>query len=134
MEIVVGFQDARLGGALQAIDAGREEGARLALGGNQVRRETGGCYVEPTLFDGVRPDMRIAREETFGPVLAVTTFRDEAEAVSPAEDHRLGLEPRHQPEEEQSREHHQLDPGNALDPNEELARDGLFERLASHGP
>jgi acyl-CoA reductase-like NAD-dependent aldehyde dehydrogenase len=76
---------------LEYIDAGRSEGARLAFGGAQVRQETGGCYVEPTLFDDVQPGMRIAREEIFGPVLAVTTFRDEAEAVRIANDSSYGL-------------------------------------------
>jgi acyl-CoA reductase-like NAD-dependent aldehyde dehydrogenase len=73
------------------IDAGREEGARLALGGAQVRRETGGCYLEPTVFDGVKPSMRIAREEIFGPVLSTLTFRDEAEAIAIANDTQYGL-------------------------------------------
>jgi acyl-CoA reductase-like NAD-dependent aldehyde dehydrogenase len=70
---------------------GRTEGARLVFGGAQVRQESRGCYVEPTLFDGVQPAMRIAREEIFGPVLAVTTFRDEAEAVRLANDSSYGL-------------------------------------------
>jgi len=73
------------------IDAGREEGARVALGGSQVRRETGGCYVEPTIFDAVKPSMRIAREEIFGPVLSTITFRDEAEAIAIANDTQYGL-------------------------------------------
>jgi acyl-CoA reductase-like NAD-dependent aldehyde dehydrogenase len=73
------------------IDAGRQDGARLALGGSQVRMESGGCYVEPTVFDGVRPTMRIAREEIFGPVLAAITFRDEAEAIAIANDSSYGL-------------------------------------------
>jgi acyl-CoA reductase-like NAD-dependent aldehyde dehydrogenase len=73
------------------IQAGRAEGARLAFGGSQVRQETGGYYVEPTLFEGVTPDMRIAREEIFGPVLAVTTFRTEEEAVRIANDSTYGL-------------------------------------------
>jgi len=73
------------------IDAGREDGARLAFGGTQVRRETGGNYVEPTVFDGVRRGMRIAREEIFGPVLATITFRDEAEALAIANDTSYGL-------------------------------------------
>jgi acyl-CoA reductase-like NAD-dependent aldehyde dehydrogenase len=73
------------------IDAGREEGARVALGGTQVRRESGGCYVEPTIFDGVKPAMRIAREEIFGPVLSTITFRDEAEAIAIANDTPYGL-------------------------------------------
>jgi acyl-CoA reductase-like NAD-dependent aldehyde dehydrogenase len=76
---------------LDYIEVGRAEGARLAFGGLQVRRESGGCFVEPTLFDGVAPSMRIAREEIFGPVLAVTSFRDEAEAVRLANDSSYGL-------------------------------------------
>jgi acyl-CoA reductase-like NAD-dependent aldehyde dehydrogenase len=73
------------------IDAGREDGARLAFGGAQVRRESGGNYVEPTVFDGVQRGMRIAREEIFGPVLATITFRDEAEALAIANDTSYGL-------------------------------------------
>ncbi len=76
---------------LQYIDAGRADGARLAFGGAQVRKDSGGCYIEPTAFEGVRSDMRIAREEIFGPVLAVLTFRDEAEAIAIANDTAYGL-------------------------------------------
>jgi acyl-CoA reductase-like NAD-dependent aldehyde dehydrogenase len=76
---------------LDYIQAGRTEGARLAFGGAQVRHESRGCYVEPTLFDGVQPAMRIAREEIFGPVLAVLTFREEAEAIRIANDSTYGL-------------------------------------------
>jgi len=63
------------------IDSGREEGAKLISGGRRTREETGGCYVEPTVFDGVEPRMTIAREEIFGPVLAAITVRDAEEAV-----------------------------------------------------
>jgi len=63
------------------IQSGREGGASLRLGGRRVRQETGGYFVEPTVFDGVNTDMKIAREEIFGPVLSVISFRDEAEAV-----------------------------------------------------
>ncbi len=73
------------------IDAGKQDGARLAFGGAQAREASGGCYIEPTAFDGVRPDMRIAREEIFGPVLATITFRDEAEAIAIANDTAYGL-------------------------------------------
>jgi acyl-CoA reductase-like NAD-dependent aldehyde dehydrogenase len=73
------------------IDAGRQDGARLALGGSQVRRDSGGHFVEPTVFDGVQRGMRIAREEIFGPVLATITFRDEAEALAIANDTSYGL-------------------------------------------
>jgi len=61
-------------------DAERE-GARLVTGGRRVLEETGGFYMEPTIFDEVGPSMRLAREEVFGPVLAVSRFEDEAEAA-----------------------------------------------------
>jgi acyl-CoA reductase-like NAD-dependent aldehyde dehydrogenase len=73
------------------IGVGQAEGARLALGGRRCRAETGGCYVEPTVFDGVTAGMRIAREEIFGPVLSVVTFRDDAEALALANDSSYGL-------------------------------------------
>jgi acyl-CoA reductase-like NAD-dependent aldehyde dehydrogenase len=76
---------------LEYIDAGRSEGARVAAGGQRVRQDTGGCYVEPTVFDGVQPSMRIAREEIFGPVLATLTFRDLDEAIGIANDVVYGL-------------------------------------------
>jgi len=63
------------------IGAGRDEGARLLAGGNRARCETGGCYVEPTVFSDVAPAMKIAREEIFGPVLATISVRDAEEAV-----------------------------------------------------
>jgi len=64
------------------IESGRSEGAELLAGGRRVREETGGCYVEPTVFAGVRPEMKIAREEIFGPVLATISVRDAEEAVA----------------------------------------------------
>jgi acyl-CoA reductase-like NAD-dependent aldehyde dehydrogenase len=63
------------------IESGRSDGATLRLGGRRVREDSGGCYVEPTVFDGVRPQMRIAQEEIFGPVLATIAIEDEADAV-----------------------------------------------------
>ena len=74
------------------IESGVAEGARLIAGGAQVLAETGGCYVQPTIFDGVRPDMKIAREEIFGPVLSVLTFTDAADAVRQANDSIYGLQ------------------------------------------
>jgi len=76
---------------LEYIDAGSKEGARLALGGRRVRVESGGCYIEPTVFDAVKPTMRIAHEEIFGPVLAAITFRDLDEALTLANDVSYGL-------------------------------------------
>ncbi|RCW64386.1 aldehyde dehydrogenase [Pseudorhodoferax soli] len=74
------------------IASGREEGARCVAGGRQARADSGGYYVEPTLFDQVRSDMRIAREEIFGPVLSVIRFRDEAHAIALANDSAYGLQ------------------------------------------
>ncbi len=73
------------------IESAREEGAALTLGGRRVREESGGYFVEPTLFDGVTPAMRIAREEVFGPVLSTLTFDTVEEAVSIANDVIYGL-------------------------------------------
>ncbi len=76
---------------LSYIDAGKSDGAKLALGGNRVRQESGGFFVEPTVFDGVKPAMRIAREEIFGPVLATLTFKNVEEAIQIANDVEYGL-------------------------------------------
>ena len=72
-------------------DTGKEEGAALHLGGSRVLEETGGYFVEPTIFDAVSNDMRIAREEIFGPVLSAITFSDEDEAIRIANDTVYGL-------------------------------------------
>lgn len=74
------------------IDSGRQEGARCLHGGRQARAETGGHYVEPTVLDGVTPAMTVAREEIFGPVLAILRFRTEEEAVRLANDSPYGLQ------------------------------------------
>ena len=74
------------------IAAGREEGANCIVGGRQVRAETGGFFVEPTVFDGVASSMTIARDEIFGPVLSVIRFKTEAEAVKLANDSPYGLQ------------------------------------------
>jgi 4-(gamma-glutamylamino)butanal dehydrogenase len=68
-----------------------DAGARLVRGGKRVLQDTGGYYVEPTIFADVTPDMAIAREEVFGPVLAVMAFDNEAEAVALANDTPYGL-------------------------------------------
>jgi len=74
------------------IDAGHAEGARCVAGGRQARVESGGYYVEPTVFDGVSNDMKIAREEIFGPVMSIIRFEDEAEAVKVANASPYGLQ------------------------------------------
>ncbi|ALT77029.1 aldehyde dehydrogenase [Paucibacter sp. KCTC 42545] len=74
------------------IDSGRSEGARVVAGAEQARIDTGGYFVQPTIFDGVTPEMKIAREEIFGPVMSVLRFKDEAEAVSIANNSPYGLQ------------------------------------------
>ncbi len=74
------------------IESGRAEGAQLLAGGYQALADTGGCYVQPTIFDGVRPEMKIAREEIFGPVLCVQSFTDTADVVRRANDSIYGLQ------------------------------------------
>jgi aldehyde dehydrogenase (NAD+) len=64
------------------VESGKSEGAKLVAGGNRASVDGKGAFFEATVFDGVRPDMKIAREEIFGPVLATLTFRDGAEAVA----------------------------------------------------
>jgi acyl-CoA reductase-like NAD-dependent aldehyde dehydrogenase len=83
--------DVQLRTVLGYIDVGRDEGAEVLAGGRRVREETGGYYVEPTVFTGVRQEMRIAREEIFGPVLAAITVRDEEEAIRVANGVDYGL-------------------------------------------
>jgi gamma-glutamyl-gamma-aminobutyraldehyde dehydrogenase len=84
--------DTQLRTVLGYIDAGRSEGARIAVGGRQVRAETGGYFVEPTVFEGVNNGMRIAREEIFGPVMSVIRFKTEEEAIALANDSSYGLQ------------------------------------------
>jgi acyl-CoA reductase-like NAD-dependent aldehyde dehydrogenase len=70
---------------------GKNEGASLVSGGSQALSESGGFYYEPTIFQEVRRDMRIAREEIFGPVLSIIGFEEAEEAVSIANDSIYGL-------------------------------------------
>ena len=75
------------------VDIGRQEGAEVLIGGAEAHMEgtlAGGYYYQPTVLKGTN-DMRVFQEEIFGPVLAVTTFRDEADAVRIANDTLYGL-------------------------------------------
>ena len=78
---------------LDYIGIAKEEGARCVLGGGPATSTElpGGQFVEPTIFVDVKPEMRIAREEVFGPVLSIIGFDDEAEAVRIANDTIYGL-------------------------------------------
>ena len=72
------------------VDAAREAGATVALGGRPIEVE-GGHFMEPTVLSGVRPDMVVAREEVFGPVVTVTAFASLEEAVGIANGIDYGL-------------------------------------------
>jgi betaine-aldehyde dehydrogenase len=75
------------------IRIGKDEGAKLVCGGKRpdAKALQNGNFVEPTIFDDVKPSMRIAREEIFGPVLAVIPFQTEEEAIRLANDTEYGL-------------------------------------------
>jgi 4-guanidinobutyraldehyde dehydrogenase/NAD-dependent aldehyde dehydrogenase len=83
--------DIQMKRVLGYIDIGRKDGANVFLGGRRVREDSGGYFVEPTVFDGVRPGMTIAREEIFGPVLSTITFKTVDEAIEIANDVIYGL-------------------------------------------
>jgi len=84
--------DARqLDKVLGYVRLGQEEGARVVAGGERVREDSGGYFIPPTILDGVSNDWRVAREEIFGPVLTVTEFEDEADALRIANDTPYGL-------------------------------------------
>jgi aldehyde dehydrogenase (NAD+) len=78
METVLGY-----------IDAGKREGARLVAGGSRVGSK--GYFIEPTIFDGVTNRMKIAREEIFGPVLSVITFKSVEEGLAEGNSTTYGL-------------------------------------------
>jgi 4-guanidinobutyraldehyde dehydrogenase/NAD-dependent aldehyde dehydrogenase len=73
------------------IDSGRNDGAELRFGGRRVREDSGGYFIEPTVFEAVKPNMTIAREEIFGPVLSAITFKNIEEAIEIANDVIYGL-------------------------------------------
>ncbi len=75
------IEEAHMERVISYIDLGRRESARVVTGGGRTLSETGGYYVEPTILDGTRGDMRVVQEEIFGPVLVVTSFDTEAEAL-----------------------------------------------------
>ena len=75
------------------LDLGKKEGAKVLCGGNVAKVNSGlekGNYIEPTIFEG-NNSMRVFQEEIFGPVVSVTKFKDEAEALEIANDTLYGL-------------------------------------------
>jgi aldehyde dehydrogenase (NAD+) len=83
--------DRQLEQNLTYVITGREQGATLVCGGERIENEAGAYFFTPALFTNVTPDMRIYREEIFGPVLAVLKVRDYDEAFAAAEDTAFGL-------------------------------------------
>jgi aldehyde dehydrogenase (NAD+) len=75
------------------IDIAKEQGARCVLGGGAAKDPQlgDGWFVEPTVFTGVTPDMRIAQEEVFGPVLSIIPFDSDEEAIAIANSSIYGL-------------------------------------------
>ena len=84
--------DTQLNTVMGYIEAGHAEGAQCIAGGHRVRTETGGYYVEPTVFADVAHTMKIAREEIFGPVLSIIRFKTEAQALQMANSSPFGLQ------------------------------------------
>jgi len=76
---------------LDYIETGKTEGARLAFGGDQLKRDTEGYFLAPALFTDATNSMRIAREEIFGPVACVIRAKDYDEALAVANDTEFGL-------------------------------------------
>ncbi|HAV09676.1 MAG TPA: aldehyde dehydrogenase [Rhodobacteraceae bacterium] len=83
--------EAQLQGNLGFIEDAKTEGNTIALGGQRILEETGGYYMAPTIVTDVRPENRLFREEVFGPVLAVSAFDDEAQALRLANATEFGL-------------------------------------------
>lgn len=81
--------EAQMEKVLSYMEIGKKEGAELVTGGNRADRE--GFYIEPTVFAGVKDDMTIAREEIFGPVMAVLDFDSEEEVIERANGTDFGL-------------------------------------------
>ena len=76
---------------LQFVETAKAEGATLTAGGSRVNADTGGSYMAPTVFADVTPEMTLAQEEVFGPVVGITRFEDEADAVRIANSTIYGL-------------------------------------------
>ncbi|MBN2210806.1 MAG: aldehyde dehydrogenase family protein [Sedimentisphaerales bacterium] len=83
----------QLAGILDSIQKGKAQGAKLIIGGRQIKEGelARGCFIEPTIFTEVTPDMFIAQEEIFGPVLSVIKVRDFDQAVQIANQVKFGL-------------------------------------------
>jgi len=89
------ISEAHMNKVLEYMEIGKQE-ANLLCGGNRVQFENGsplneGCFVEPTILDCASDDLRIVKEEIFGPVMSILTFEDENEVIKRANDTEFGL-------------------------------------------
>ena len=83
--------ETQLNSNLQFVDIAKTEGSQIAIGGHQILKNTGGYYMEPTVVTNVKPNSTLFKEEVFGPVLAVSRFKTEEEAVKLANGTEFGL-------------------------------------------
>ena len=83
--------ETQLSSNLQFVDIAKTEGSQIAIGGHQILKSTGGYYMEPTVVTNVKPNSTLFKEEVFGPVLAVSRFKTEEEAVTLANGTEFGL-------------------------------------------
>ena len=83
--------ETQLNSNLQFVDIAKTEGSQIAIGGHQILKNTGGYYMEPTVVTNVKPNSTLFKEEVFGPVLAVSRFKTEEEAVTLANGTEFGL-------------------------------------------
>jgi len=73
------------------IEQAQKDKNKLVIGGKRTQEDSGGYFVEPTIFDDVKPDNTLFSEEVFGPVLGITTFKDPEEAITLANNNKYGL-------------------------------------------
>ncbi|WP_458319293.1 aldehyde dehydrogenase [Mycolicibacterium brisbanense] len=85
------IESSALDRVLGYIDQARADGARVVTGGQRMFTDSGGWFAGPTVIDSVTPDMSVAREEIFGPVVSVLSFSDHDEALRMANDTKYGL-------------------------------------------
>jgi betaine-aldehyde dehydrogenase len=87
------ISESQLDRVMGYVKSGRDEGARITQGGTRLAdgKYSKGFFVKPTIFEGVKRDMKIFQEEIFGPVLCVLPFKDEQDAVAIANDTKFGL-------------------------------------------
>ena len=83
--------ETQLSSNLRFVDIAKTEGSQIAIGGHQILKSTGGYYMEPTVVTNVKPNSTLFKEEVFGPVLAVSRFKTEEEAVKLANGTEFGL-------------------------------------------